>query len=200
MDDAPAVDTMLTENAQELVDSRTVLLKNQDTRYRLCQLLAKHTERWTWIVLREKAVYHTLNMFKADVSGMLRGEGWVVAECFDEVRDTVNRSHSNMDLSMPVLSITFPSRGQLLPRTLSPTSLRTDTRSLSTRTVFRVIERPTLPSLRQLPSLSSLVSCTEISVMVFSCSLLVVTFSGTKRPTTMPSSERWVTVFTLVDT
>jgi V-type H+-transporting ATPase subunit a len=103
MDDAPAVDTMLTENAQELVDSRTVLLKNQDTRFRLCQMLAKHTEKWTWIVLREKGVYHTLNMFKADVSGMLRGEGWVVAECFDEVRDTVNRAHSNMDMSMPSL-------------------------------------------------------------------------------------------------
>ena len=47
MDDAPAVDRMLTENAQELVDSRTVLLKNQDTRFRLCQMLARHTERWT---------------------------------------------------------------------------------------------------------------------------------------------------------
>jgi len=103
MDDAPAVDTMLTENAQELVDSRTVLLKNQDTRFRLCQMLAKHTERWTWVVLREKGVYHTLNMFKADVSGMLRGEGWVVADCFDDVRDTVNRSHANMDMSMPSL-------------------------------------------------------------------------------------------------
>jgi len=94
---------MLTENAQELVDSRTVLLKNQDTRFRLCQMLAKHTERWTWVVLREKGVYHTLNMFKADVSGMLRGEGWVVADCFDDVRDTVNRSHANMDMSMPSL-------------------------------------------------------------------------------------------------
>jgi V-type H+-transporting ATPase subunit a len=103
MDDAPAVDRMLTENAQELVDSRTVLLKNQDTRFRLCQMLAKHNERWTWIVLREKAVYHSLNMFKADVSGMLRGEGWVIAESFDQVRDSVNRAHANMDLSMPSL-------------------------------------------------------------------------------------------------
>jgi V-type H+-transporting ATPase subunit a len=103
MDDAPAVDRMLTENAQELVDSRTVLLKNQDTRFRLCQMLAKHTERWTWIVLREKAVYHSLNMFKADVSGMLRGEGWVIAESFDNVRDAVNRAHANMDLAMPSL-------------------------------------------------------------------------------------------------
>jgi V-type H+-transporting ATPase subunit a len=103
MDDANAVDKMLTENAQELVDSRTVLLKNQDTRYRLCQLLSKHTERWTWIVLREKAVYHSLNMFKADVSGMLRGEGWVVAESTDAVRDAVEKAHANMDLAMPSL-------------------------------------------------------------------------------------------------
>lgn len=103
MDDAPSVDKMLTENAQELVDSRTVLLKNQDTRFRLCQLLAKHTERWTWIVLREKAVYHSLNMFKADVSGMLRGEGWVVAESSDAVREAVEKAHANMDLAMPSL-------------------------------------------------------------------------------------------------
>jgi V-type H+-transporting ATPase subunit a len=103
MDDAASVDRMLTENAQELVDSRTVLLKNQDTRYRLCQLLAKHTERWTWIVLREKAVYHSLNMFKADVSGMLRGEGWVVKESSDDVREAVERAHANMDLAMPSL-------------------------------------------------------------------------------------------------
>jgi V-type H+-transporting ATPase subunit a len=103
MDDAGSVDTMLSENAQELVDSRTVLLKNQDTRYRLCQMLAKHTERWTWVVLREKAVYHSLNMFKSDVSGMLRGEGWVIAESFDSVRESVERAHANMDLAMPSL-------------------------------------------------------------------------------------------------
>jgi V-type H+-transporting ATPase subunit a len=103
MDDSSSVDKMLTENAQELVDSRTVLLKNQDTRFRLCQLLAKHTERWTWIVLREKAVYHSLNMFKADVSGMLRGEGWVVSESSDAVREAVERAHANMDMAMPSL-------------------------------------------------------------------------------------------------
>jgi len=101
MDDASSVDRMLTENAQELVDSRTVLLKNQDTRYRLCQKLSHHCERWTWIVLREKAIYHSLNMFKADVSGMLRGEGWVVAENLHEVREAVERAHSNMDSGMP---------------------------------------------------------------------------------------------------
>lgn len=103
MDDAHAINNMLTENAQELVDSRTVLLKNQDARYRICQMLAQHVEQWTWVVLTEKAVYHTLNMFKADVSGMLRGEGWVVSENLNEVRDAVNKAHANMDLAMPSL-------------------------------------------------------------------------------------------------
>jgi len=103
MDDAPAVDRMLTENAQELVDSRTVLLKNQDTRFRLCQMLSLHAEKWSWVVLREKAIYHSLNMFKADVSGMLRGEGWVIADRLDEARESVMRAHSNMDLAMPSL-------------------------------------------------------------------------------------------------
>ena len=103
MDDASSVDKMLTENAQELVDSRTVLLKNQDTRFRLCQMLAKHVERWNWIVLKEKAVYHTLNVFRADVSGMLRGEGWVVSENLMDVRECVERAHANMDMAMPSL-------------------------------------------------------------------------------------------------
>ena len=108
MDDAPAVERMLTENAQELVDSRTSLLKNQDTRLRLCQLLARHSERWTWIVLREKAVYHPLNMFKSDVSGMLRGEGWVIADQLGSVTDIINKVHANMDMSMPSMIYQVP--------------------------------------------------------------------------------------------
>ena len=103
MDDGPAIDRMLTENAQELVDSRTVLLKNQDTRYKLCQVLAQNVENWTWITVREKAIYHSLNMFKADVAGMLRGEGWVIAEHLQEAKISVARAHANMDLGQSAL-------------------------------------------------------------------------------------------------
>jgi len=108
MDDAHAVDRMLTENAQELVDSRTVLIKNQDTRKRMCLMLAKHTERWTWTVLREKAIYHSLNQFKADVSGMLRSEGWVISESVGQVKETVNKAHATMDMAMPSLVDNVP--------------------------------------------------------------------------------------------
>mmetsp|Transcript_43892 Transcript_43892/g.64471 ORF Transcript_43892/g.64471 Transcript_43892/m.64471 type:complete len:885 (-) Transcript_43892:302-2956(-) len=103
MDDSHGVDRMLAENAQELVDCRTVLLKNQDTRFRLCETLSYDIEKWLWIVLREKSIYHSLNSFKADVSGMLRGEGWVISEYVNEVRETVNRAHTNMDMYMPSL-------------------------------------------------------------------------------------------------
>jgi len=103
MDDSPAVDNMLTENAQELVDSRTVLLKNQDTRFRLCKMLSENTERWLWKVLREKAIYHSLNQFKSDVQGMLRGEGWVLSHAYEDVLDTVNKAHANMGLEIPSL-------------------------------------------------------------------------------------------------
>eukprot|EP00980_Cylindrotheca_fusiformis_P016809 scaffold5067_cov139-Cylindrotheca_fusiformis.AAC.3 len=101
MDDASRLDAMLTENSQELVDSRTVLLKNQASRFRMCQMLVQHTERWTWIVLKEKAVYHSLNMFKADVSGILRGEAWVIAERREQVRRVVEQAHANVCITMP---------------------------------------------------------------------------------------------------
>jgi len=101
MNDASKVDEMLTENSQELVDSRTVLLRNQAARFRMCQLLASHTERRTWIVLKEKAVYHSLNMFKADVSGVLRGEAWVIAEEREEVRRIIEQAHANVCVTMP---------------------------------------------------------------------------------------------------
>lgn len=100
MNDSSKIDEMLTENSQELVDSRTVLLRNQAARFRMCQILANHTERWTWIVLKEKAVYHTLNMFKADVSGILRGEAWVIAEQREEVRQIVLQAHANVCITM----------------------------------------------------------------------------------------------------
>lgn len=101
MDDVATVEKMMEENKHELIDSRTVLLKNRDARYKICKMLAEHCEKWTWIVLKEKAVYHTLNMFKADVSGMLRGEGWVISENMRDAIDAVDKAHANMDMAMP---------------------------------------------------------------------------------------------------
>jgi len=102
-ENAVAIDEKLNENGQELHDSGKILKTNVETRARLCQTLALQTERWTWTVLREKAVYHTLNMFKADVQGMLRGEGWVVKESYDDAKAAVELAHSMKDSAMTSL-------------------------------------------------------------------------------------------------
>lgn len=63
----------------------------------------KNLESWKWTVIQEKATYHTLNMLKADVSGMLRAEGWVIKSALNDVRYEVSKAHSTTDKSMPSL-------------------------------------------------------------------------------------------------
>lgn len=41
-----------------------ICCQNRDARMSLCATAADRLESWTWTVLREKAVYHTLNTFK----------------------------------------------------------------------------------------------------------------------------------------
>jgi hypothetical protein len=92
MADAPAVARLFQQTAQELVDSKTVLLKIYDTWYRLCQLHTISVAKWTWTVLQEKEVYHTVNTFQADVSRLLRGIDWIIAESVDAVVEEVTLS------------------------------------------------------------------------------------------------------------
>ena len=42
-------------------------------------------------------------MFKSDVSGMLRGEGWIISSQLASARAAVTDAHSSMDLAMPSL-------------------------------------------------------------------------------------------------
>merc|ERR1712161_128930 len=108
MEDPSLVQKLMEDNKVHLIDSRTVLLKNRDTRYKVCKTLSANVERWTWIVLKEKAIYHTLNQMKADVSGMLRGEGWVISENKHEAIMAVDKAHANMDMAMPSMVRNLP--------------------------------------------------------------------------------------------
>ncbi|RHZ04210.1 hypothetical protein DYB31_004651 [Aphanomyces astaci] len=103
MDDRTAIANLIQSNNAELNQSSHILRRNRESCVLLCRELAEHYESWKWSVLQEKATYHTLNTFKADVSGMLRGEGWVVKSALDQVRREVERAHSADDKSMPSL-------------------------------------------------------------------------------------------------
>merc|ERR1719247_2798319 len=90
---------IVRETTSELADAREVLLKNRELRLALCSRLARRYSEWKAVVLREKAIYHVLNLFRADVSGMLRAEGWIIASAEAEARALVTRTHAAMDLA-----------------------------------------------------------------------------------------------------
>jgi V-type H+-transporting ATPase subunit a len=101
MEDEQAATSIMNSNYGELHDSRRVLLKNRDARLQLCTEVSRGLESWSWSVLREKSVYHTLNMFKPDVRGILRGEGWVISSELERAQQAVRRAHASMDMGMP---------------------------------------------------------------------------------------------------
>lgn len=104
MEDRGAIAHLIQSNAAELNQSSHILRRNRESCVLLCRDLADTLEAWKWTVLQEKATYHALNMFRADVSGMLRAEGWVIKEALGNVRRAVTRAHMAADdKSMPSL-------------------------------------------------------------------------------------------------
>ena len=94
-----------------------MLLKNRELRLALCSRLARRYSEWKAVVLREKAIYHVLNLFRADVSGMLRGEGWIVASAEVDARTLISQTHAAMDLAGASMLSQVP-----LPWPVPPTS------------------------------------------------------------------------------
>ncbi|DBA05369.1 TPA: hypothetical protein N0F65_007531 [Lagenidium giganteum] len=108
MDDRSAIANLIQSNNAELNQSSHILRRNRESCVLLCRDLAENLESWKWSVLQEKATYHSLNMFRSDVSGMLRGEGWVIKAALDSVRREVTRAHNGDDKSMPSLVDRMP--------------------------------------------------------------------------------------------
>ena len=135
--DKQAVDALRARNASEIQDSATVLAKNVEQRQRMCAFLAQNVAEWSWTVLRERSIYAALNTFKADVSGMLRAEGWVVESRINDVRGALNRSHEHVGHGMVL---------EPMPRAMwptPPTHFETNkfTRPFQVRVVVPVVVR-----------------------------------------------------------
>ena len=47
------------------------------------------------IVDREKAIFHTLNLFEPYMQGMLRGQAWVLRDMLPQVNEAVARTHQH---------------------------------------------------------------------------------------------------------
>lgn len=110
-------------NHSEMLDAKSVLDKNTETRLRLCIELAKYVEEWLWIVRREKSIYHTLNLMKTDVAGnFLRGRGWILSDMFQHARGVLHRAH--VVLNLPQTALLEPLSTDAWPT--APTFFRTN--------------------------------------------------------------------------
>lgn len=97
------VENQMQSNQRELEDSKRVLDKNTESRVRLCVELAQSVEEWLWVVRREKAIYHTLNLFKNDAGNFLRGQGWILKDSLVKARAALD--HAQSSLNMPTTSV-----------------------------------------------------------------------------------------------
>lgn len=97
------VENQQNSNHRELEDAKRVLDKNTESRVRLCVELAQSVEEWLWVVRREKATYHTLNLFKSDAGNFLRGQGWILKDSMVKARAALD--HAQSSLNLPTTSV-----------------------------------------------------------------------------------------------
>jgi V-type H+-transporting ATPase subunit a len=87
------------QNHREMVDAKTVLDKNCESRLRICVDAATSIESWLAIVRKEKGTYHTLNQFKNDLArNLLRGRGWILTEAMPKARNALQKAHVSINL------------------------------------------------------------------------------------------------------
>lgn len=110
-------------NSREIIDAKKIIDANAMQRGRLCEQAAEHLQRWTWIVRREKGIYHTLNLFKNDVAGnLLRGRAWVLSSKVRKAYAVLRKAHSALSLPNTSLLELVPESHQPTPPTHFPTN------------------------------------------------------------------------------
>jgi V-type H+-transporting ATPase subunit a len=86
-------------NHKDIREAKQVLDKNTETRRAICEEVAKQIELWLWTARREKAIYHTMNLFNSDISNVLRGRAWVLKNKVGKVKAAIARAHATLNLT-----------------------------------------------------------------------------------------------------
>eukprot|EP00937_MAST-01D_sp_MAST-1D-sp2_P004908 g4908.t1 len=85
------------EGRQTLHEQEGLLSKNEAACTQALMALAAEHHGWRCAVRKEKAIYHTLNMFRADAhSSRFSAEGWVISESLPDVRRAVLDAHGEL--------------------------------------------------------------------------------------------------------
>ncbi|CAG8828068.1 16956_t:CDS:2, partial [Cetraspora pellucida] len=79
-------DNKLTKITLQIADLNTVLQNTKNTRRTELQKIFENLNIWMTIVKKEKAIYHTMNLFNYDASRKcLIAEGWCPSNDFDKI-------------------------------------------------------------------------------------------------------------------
>mmetsp|Transcript_6404 Transcript_6404/g.10091 ORF Transcript_6404/g.10091 Transcript_6404/m.10091 type:complete len:883 (-) Transcript_6404:1378-4026(-) len=135
--DIVAINEKSSEVHNDINDRRRVLEKNRADIVVLLSEVGQYLEVWKWIAMREKSIYHTMNHFASDVSGVLRAEGWVVSTQKHEVTHVVGQVHAEMMGANSSQSL--PSSVTTLPQNQWPTMPPTFFKVNKFTRVFQVI-------------------------------------------------------------
>lgn len=102
-------------NHRELKDACVVLDKNSQTKRNLCDIISQEIESWLWTVRREKAVYHTLNMFKCDISNVLRARAWILKNQVGKAKSAIARAHASLNTTSTAMFEKVPGNWPVCP-------------------------------------------------------------------------------------
>ncbi|TDG47003.1 hypothetical protein AWZ03_006584 [Drosophila navojoa] len=93
---------MIKDVSMRIEDLKMVINQSADHRSRVLSSAANHLARWTIMVKKMKAIYHTLNYFNPDVTGKcLIGEGWVPVRDLPTVQQALSRGAKISESTIP---------------------------------------------------------------------------------------------------
>jgi V-type H+-transporting ATPase subunit a len=98
--DVNSLESQINSTFTELEECKKVLETNKVSRSKICNDASLYLEEMLWLVRKEKSVYHTLNLFKADVAGnsVLRGRGWILTSAARTAFRALRKAHKTMNL------------------------------------------------------------------------------------------------------
>ncbi len=137
IEDSQEISMMISEISSELLEGDRIIRKNRSDTIKLLRELARFIEQWKWTIRREKSIYHCLNLFKTDIAGVLRAEGWAVSKEKDTVVNTVRDVHASATGGGSASSL--PSWTKTLPQSDWPSKAPTYFKTNRFTEVFQII-------------------------------------------------------------
>eukprot|EP01094_Clydonella_sp_ATCC50884_P023611 TRINITY_DN570_c1_g1_i1.p1 TRINITY_DN570_c1_g1~~TRINITY_DN570_c1_g1_i1.p1 ORF type:complete len:834 (-),score=357.09 TRINITY_DN570_c1_g1_i1:154-2655(-) len=124
-DSAAQTEELGVQVRQRLADLRTVLERSTVHRQQRLRTISENLELWKCQVLREKSIYHTMNLFDYDVGRKcLIAEGWCPRESTEQVQLALRAAYERSGAEIP--SIAQPKASTLTMPTYFKTNKYTE--------------------------------------------------------------------------